>query len=64
MANLTKEDAIPCDDGVHCDGECPFLAPYGDEYSITAKCNLTGEDLMWYDYWVATGCGEKVKEEE
>jgi len=64
MDNLTKKDAMPDSDGVHCDGECPFLAPYGTEQDLTAKCKLTNEDLFWYDYWVATGCSEEVKEEE
>jgi len=44
---------VVCEDGIHC-GDCPYLEPYGDyERDLTAKCNLTGNDLMWYDYWIA-----------
>ncbi len=46
-------------DGIHCDGECPHLKPYGEEMDLTAKCDLTGADLMWYDYWIAGECDQK-----
>ena len=46
---------VVCPDGVHC-GECPQLQPYGDQKDLQAKCGLTGKDLMWHDYWIASEC--------
>ena len=44
---------IICKDKIHCGGDCPNLNAYGDEYDFTAKCVLSGKDLMWHDYWIA-----------
>jgi hypothetical protein len=46
------QPVVVCSDGVHC-GDCPHLKPYGAESDLTAKCGLTGNDLMWHDYWIA-----------
>lgn len=46
------QNVVLCSDGIHC-GDCPHLKPYGDQYDLTAKCDLMGKDLMWYDYWLA-----------
>ena len=54
----TSVDAVVvCDDGVHC-GDCPHLKPYGYENDLTARCALTGNDLMWHDYWIASECAD------
>jgi hypothetical protein len=50
-------------DGIHCDGECPHLKPYGDERAFSAKCDLTGADLMWHDYWIAGECHQETVKE-
>ena len=44
---------IICKDGIHCGSDCPNLKLYGDVYDLTAKCALSGNDLMWHDYWIA-----------
>ena len=44
---------IICKDKIHCSGDCPNLVPDGGCCSIDATCKLTGNDLMWHDYWVA-----------
>jgi len=49
-------DPKPISYGVHCDGLCPYLAPYGKENDLTAICKLTGGELTWYDYWIASEC--------
>lgn len=46
------------DNEVHCDGDCPHLQPYGDEYDLTARCDLTYDDLQWYDFWIRI-CDDK-----
>ena len=37
----------------HCDPECPFLEIQGEVYDLAAKCRLTGEELFYYDYFMA-----------
>jgi len=44
---------VVCKDGIHCGGYCPYLNPYGEDEDLTAKCRMTGNDLMWHDYWIA-----------
>ena len=63
---LTGSVAVPsngvvvCSDGIHC-GDCQHLKPYGAENDLTAKCDLTGNDLMWHDYWIAECDTHNVK---
>ena len=44
--------AVISSDGIHC-GDCLNLKSYGNEYALTAKCELTGKQLLWHDYWLA-----------
>jgi len=46
-------------DGIHC-GECTYLSEYGNEDDLTAKCELTGNNLIWHDFWIAE-CGVKIE---
>jgi hypothetical protein len=39
--------------GIHCAPRCPNLQPYDNPNDLTARCTLTGHDLIWHDYWVA-----------
>lgn len=39
-----------------CHHKCEYLLPYGKEEDLTAKCAITGKNLMWYDFWIATEC--------
>ena len=39
-------------DGIHCGVACPNLQPF-DKEKGTAKCAVTGNDLMWHDFWIA-----------
>ena len=48
----TVQPLVVCSDGVHC-CDCPHLKPYGESNDLTAKCDLTGNDLLWHDYWIA-----------
>lgn len=41
--------------GDHCSPECPFLKPYEHPYyHHTAWCNRVEDDLIWWDYWIAS----------
>lgn len=50
-----NEQPIVSEDNIHCDPSCPYLFRLNpnDVYSLDARCTLTGEDLMWYDFWIA-----------
>ena len=38
-----------CDDGWHCDPECPHLHHHDDD----GMCKKYGIKLEWYDYYIA-----------
>jgi hypothetical protein len=50
------QNVVLCDDGIHCGSVCPNLLPYGSDTDLTAKCAITGGELIWHDFWVATEC--------
>ena len=50
---MSLENCNMCSDGMHCDGECPHLKIFGQEMDLTAKCDISGNDLMFHDYWIA-----------
>ena len=39
-----------------CPYDCEGLQIYGKEEYVTARCKITGRDLVWYDFWIATEC--------
>ena len=41
-------------DSGHCHPECLFLKSRGGPYGLTAKCKLTGEELSYCNYFIAT----------
>ena len=41
---------LVCEDGEHCDPECPFLKDRG---ATDAICSDTGNELYWHDFWMA-----------
>ena len=49
---MTMDKPIICKDGIHCDIDCPYLQPQDGGIEVTAKCALTGNDLMWHDFWI------------
>lgn len=44
--------ALLCDDGWHCDPDCPFLFDR-DGQKIDGECTKLGITLDWYDYYIA-----------
>ena len=55
---MNNKQFVVHSDRIHC-GDCPHLKPYGAEIDLTAKCDVTGNELMWHDYWVAECDPEK-----
>lgn len=50
--NIDRIQKEPVVNGIWC-GDCPHLAPYGEERALTARCMLKQVELEWYDYWLA-----------
>jgi len=55
-----KEILGPLTAGIHCSCYCPYLIDNGQDNDIgEAKCALTGNELMWHDYWIGDCKGEE-----
>jgi hypothetical protein len=56
-----KKKRIVCEDGWNCDPECPYLKPSENTNDVKGKCGLTGNDLDWYDWYLADCESEEYK---
>jgi hypothetical protein len=63
----TSKDTMPLveKDGYHCQGKCKNLCIYDHPYyHLTAWCSYLGEELRWYDFWLAACTINKSNEEK
>ena len=44
---------LVCEDGEHCEPDCPFLKENPSVEVLQATCAKSGAELDWYDYWLA-----------
>ena len=50
-------EPVICEDDVHCGCHCPnLMTKQNGDIEYVGVCVLTGNDLMWHDYWIAE-CG-------
>ena len=59
MVNIS-DNPLVCEDGWHCDPECTFLKPSGND-DVDGKCLQDGSDLDWHDFFIAN-CVNQTKE--